>query len=260
MTAATLRYEVAAADDGAVPLLLGGSLGTTLLMWDPQVGPLAARRRVIRFDHRGHGGSPVPAGPYTIADLGGDVVALLDRLGIARASYCGLSIGGMVGMWLAAHAPERIDRLVLISTAPWLPPASAWTERAAAVRAAGTPAVVADAVVGRWFTPGFAARSPGVVERYRAMIAATDAEGYASCCEAVGALDVRPALPAIGAPTLVIGGADDPSTPPEHARAIASAIPGARLEILDPAAHLASVERADVVTALVAAHLSEGGP
>ena len=109
---------------------------------------------MIRFDHRGHGGSPVPNGPYTIDELGGDVVTMLDRLGLARVSYCGLSIGGMVGLWLGINAPERIDRLILLCTAAHLPPASAWRERAAAVREAGSPEVVADAVLGRWFTPG----------------------------------------------------------------------------------------------------------
>ena len=133
--------------DDAPVLLLGGSLGTTLDMWDPQVPALSATHRVIRFEHRGHGGSPVPTGPYTIDELGADVLTLLDRLGLARVSYCGLSIGGMVGQWLAINAPERIDRLILLCTSAHLPPASGWRERAAAVRAAGTPEVVADAVL-----------------------------------------------------------------------------------------------------------------
>jgi 3-oxoadipate enol-lactonase len=249
-----LHHEVAG-DGSSSTLLLGGSLGTTLRMWDPQVQPLAARRRVIRFDHRGHGASPTPSGPYAIDDLGNDVLELLDRLGIMRASYCGLSIGGMVGMWLAANAPERVDRLVLICTSAHLPPASAWTDRAAVVRAAGTPEVVADAVIERWFTPGFAREHPGVVERHRAMIGATPAEGYASCCEALAQLDLRASLSTISARTLVIAGARDPTAPPVHARAIVDAIPGARLEVLDDAAHLASVQQAGAVTKLIADHL-----
>jgi 3-oxoadipate enol-lactonase len=235
-------------------LLLSGSLGSTLAMWDPQ-RPLAARTRLIRFDHRGHGASPVPPGPYSIADLGRDVLALLDRLGIERTSYCGVSLGAMVGMWLAAHAPERIEGLVLISTAAQPPSASVYSERAAAVRAAGTPEVVADAVVARWFTPGFARECPEVVARHRAMIAETPAEGYAGCCEAIAALDLRAALPAIRAPTLVIAGSDDLAIPPAHGRAIADAVPGARFQVLDRAAHLASVEQDGAVTELIADHL-----
>ena len=237
-------------------LLLGGSLGTTLDMWDPQVPELSTSHRVIRFEHRGHGGSPVPTGPYTIDALGDDVLTMLDRLNLPRVSYCGLSIGGMVGQWLAVNAPERIDRLILLCTAPYLPPAAAWQERAAAVREAGTPEVVADAVIGRWFTPDYAASHPDIVARYRAMIAAIDPEGYAGCCEAIATMDLRAGLPGIGAPTLVVAGRQDPSIPPEHGEAIAAAIPGARLEILDPGAHLASVERAEAVTSLITAHLA----
>jgi 3-oxoadipate enol-lactonase len=216
--------------------------------------------RIVRFDHRGHGRSPVPDGPYEIGDLGRDVIALLDRLGIEGGSYCGLSIGGMVGQWLAINAPERIERLILICTAAYLPEAaSVYGERAAAVRSAGTPEVVADAVIARWFTPSWATANPDIVARHRAMIAGTAAEGYAGCCEAIAAFDARAGLGAITAPTLVISGAEDPSIPAAHGRAIADAIPGARFELLDGAAHLASVERPAAVTALIAGHLNEGG-
>jgi 3-oxoadipate enol-lactonase len=254
MTAAQLSHELAG-PAGAPVLALGGSLGTTLAMWAPQVSRLSGRIRTVAFDHRGHGRSPVPAGPYEIADLGGDVLALLDRLGIERAAYCGLSLGGMVGQWLAINAPQRITKLILICTAAYLPPASAWIERAAGVRAAGSPEVVADTVVGRWFTPAFAAANPALVAGYREMIASTDGEGYASCCEAISTLDLRAGLPAVTAPTLVIAGAQDPSIPAEHGRAIAEAVPHARFEVLDPAAHLASVERAPYVTQLIEDHL-----
>ena len=237
-------------------LLLGGSLGTTLEMWAPQVEPLAERYHLVRFDHRGHGRSPVPAGPYTIAQLGGDVLALMDRLGLRRAAYCGLSIGGMVGQWLAINAPDRITALIVLCTAAHLPPRDPWLERAATVRAAGTPEVVAGAVVARWFTEPWALAHPETVARHRAMVAATDAEGYAACCEAIAAMDLRDGLPAITAPTLVVGGEQDPAIPPVHQREIAAHIPGARLEILDPGAHLASVERADVVTRLISDHIA----
>jgi 3-oxoadipate enol-lactonase len=255
VTAVALHHRVDGPPDAA-PLLMAGSLGTGLAMWEPQLPVLSAARRVIRFDHRGHGASPVVPGPYAIADLGGDVLALMDRLGVDRAAYCGLSIGGMVGQWLAINAPERIAELILICTAAFLPPPEGWLDRAATVRAAGTPAVVADAVVRRWFTAPYAEGHPEVVARHREMIAATSPEGYAGCCEAIAGLDLRAGLGAIGSPTLVIAGAQDPSIPADHGRAIATAVPGARLVVLDPAAHLASVERADAVTGLIVGHLA----
>jgi len=249
-SAVALHHRVDGRGDGPV-LLLGGSLGTTLAMWEPQVAGLADDVALIRFDHRGHGESPVPPGPYEIADLGRDVLALMDHLGLARVSYCGLSIGGMVGQWLAINAPERIERLILLCTAAYLPPASAWYERAGAVREAGTPEVIADMVIGRWFTPGFLQAQPAVVAGHRAMIAATAAEGYAGCCEAIATMDLRDGLATIAAPTLVIAGDQDPSIPAEHGRAIADAVAGARFAVLAPGAHLTSVERAREVTALI---------
>ena len=250
-----LHHE-SAGDESAPALLLGGSLGTALAMWEPQVAPLAERLRVIRYDHRGHGASPVPAGPYDIADLGRDVLALMDRLGLERASFGGVSLGGMVAMWLGANAPERVDRLVLCFTSAHLPPASGWADRAAAVREAGTTEVVADAVVARWLTPGFAAEHPETQAWLRAMLLATDPEGYAASCGVIERLDLRDALPSIAAPTLVISGADDQSTPPEHQRLLAEAIPSARLETLSPAAHIGSVEQADEVTRLILEHVA----
>jgi 3-oxoadipate enol-lactonase len=183
----------------------------------------------------------------------------MDKLGLRRAAYCGLSIGGMVGQWLAINAPERITSLVVLCTAAHLPPPEPWLDRARTVRTARSAEVVADAVVARWFTEPWAAAHPEQVARHRAMIAATDPEGYASCCEAIAGLDLRAGLPGITAPTLVIGGEQDPAIPASHSRAIAAAIPGARLEILDPGAHLASVERAQTVTSLIAAHISTAG-
>jgi 3-oxoadipate enol-lactonase len=254
VTSCALHHELAG-PEGAPPLLLGPSLGTTLHMWDPQLSTLSQGRRVIRYDHRGHGSSPVPPGPYDIADLGGDVVALLDRLGIERTSYCGLSLGGMVGMWLAANAPERIERLILVCTSAHLPPASAWTERAAAVLAARSTDAVADAVLGRWLTPPFTRAHPEVVAWVRAMLVNTPPEGYAACCGVIGRLDLRGVLGSIASPPLVIAAAHDRSTPPEHGRAIAAAVPGARLHLLPEAAHLANVECASDVTRLIVDHL-----
>ena len=240
---------------GAPPVLLASSLGATAEMWAPQVSALGDRFALSAFDHRGHGRSPVPDGPYAIGDLGADVLRLMDRLGLTRAAFCGLSLGGMVGQWLAIHAPERISALVLIATAAHLTPPDGWYERAATTRAAGSPEPIADTVVARWFTPGFARAHPALVARHRGMIAATAAEGYAACCEAIATMDLRDGLSRISAPTLVISGAQDPSIPPEHGRAIAGAVPGARYEELDPGAHVVSVEQADAVSALMIEHL-----
>jgi 3-oxoadipate enol-lactonase len=235
---------------GSPALVFTGSLGTDLTMWEPQSERLKPRFCTLRYDIRGHGGSPVPPGPYSIDELGSDLVALLDRLGIERASLCGLSIGGMISMWVAAHAPERVDRLVLCCTSAHLGPRSSWVERAAAVRAQGVGAI-ADAVLARWFTPGFAEAQSDVIERMRGILSATPREGYASCCEAIASMDLRGDIPSISAPTLVIAGAEDPATPPEHGRLIADLIPGARFEVISPAAHLASIERPDLTAAMI---------
>ena len=236
-------------------LIMGSSLGTDAAMWDAQRA-LAGRFRVIRYDHRGHGGSAVPDPPYEIADLARDVLALMDALGVERAHHCGLSIGGMIAMWLGAHAPERVGRIVAICTSAQLGPAAMWQERAAAVLAAGTTEPVADAVVDRWLTPPFAAAHPQARDRLRAMLTGCDPVGYAACCGAIERMDLRADLPRIAAPTLVISGSDDPATPVEHQRLIAEAIPGARHEIVAPAAHIAAVEQPAAVTTLIREHLT----
>jgi 3-oxoadipate enol-lactonase len=181
----------------------------------------------------------------------------MDRLGLERVSLCGLSIGGMTGMWLGVHAPQRLERLVLCCTAPQLPPPSQWAERAALVRAEGMAPVV-DAGLERWFTPKLGERRPDVLERFREMMLGTPAEGYAGCCEAIGGHDMRSELGAITAPTLVIGGEGDPVAPPETSRALADAIPGAGLVVLEGARHLASVERPEEFTRAVLEHLTAG--
>jgi 3-oxoadipate enol-lactonase len=234
-------------------LVLSGSLGSTLEMWRPQVEPLTRRFRLIRVDHRGHGGSPVPPGPYRIADLAGDVLALLDRLDLQRVAWCGLSMGGMVGMYLASSAPKRISNLTLCCTSAYFPDKTVWKQRIENVAADGT-AAIADGVVGRWFTPDWAAEHPDVVAEAAAMVADTPDSGYLASCQALDVWDHRDQLDSITAPTLVIAGAADPSTPVEpHARTIVDGIPSARLEVLD-AAHLATIEAADTATALIAEH------
>jgi 3-oxoadipate enol-lactonase len=236
------------------PLVLLNSLGTDHRMWDDQAGPLAESHRLVRYDQRGHGSSPVPPGPYSIADLGGDLIALLDRLGIERASLCGLSLGGMTAMWVASEVPERIERLVLCCTSALLGPASDWQQRARTVRGLGVGAI-ADAVLTRWFTPAFLQERPPAVDRLDAILRATPAEGYAGCCEAIRDMDLTDRLASITAPTLVMAGADDPATPPLHGQAIANSVPDARLEIIPGAAHLANVEQPAAVTERILSHV-----
>ena len=247
------HYEVAGPQE-APTLLLANSLGATLAMWQPQMRRLTARFRVIRFDTRGHGRSPVPPGPYLIDDLTADAVALLDRLGVRRTHLCGLSLGGMVAMRLAATAPDRVDRMVLCCTSARPGRPGTWAERAEAVRSGGT-ASIADTVLARWITPAYATRHPHRVADLRAMLAATPAAGYAACCHVLEHLDLRPALADVRAPTLVIAGADDLAIPPEHGAAIAAGIPGARLAVVRDAAHLANIEQPDQVTDLILDHL-----
>jgi 3-oxoadipate enol-lactonase len=241
--------------DGAPVIVFSNSLGTTSTMWDSQAAALFDRFRVLRYDTRGHGETPAPPGPYTVGELGDDVVALLDRLGLERVSFCGLSIGGMTGMWLGVNAPDRIDRLVICCTGMQLPTAEMWTERAALVREQGMGEVI-DATMERWFTPAFPERSPEVVERIREEFLATDREGYAGCCEALAEFDMRGQLGAITAPTLVIAGEDDPVGTPERAAAIGDEIESSRVVVLPDARHLAAVEQADAVTRELEQHLS----
>ena len=226
---------------GAPVVVLGNSLGTTRAVWEPQQALLRQHFRLLRYEHRGHDGSPAPAGPYTIGQLGADVLALLDGHGIERAAYCGISLGGMIGLWLAANAPGRIAALGLCCTSAYLPPASLWAERSRQVRSAGMSAVARQMVTGRWFTPALAAREPSVPASFVVQLEATDPEGYAGCCEAIAAMDLRPSLASITAPTLVIAAAEDPATPPWHGAVIASGIAGARLQVIRGAAHLANV-------------------
>jgi 3-oxoadipate enol-lactonase len=233
--------------DDAPVIVFSNSLGTTGLMWDAQAKALSDRFRILRYGTRGHGGTPATPGPYTMEELAGDVLALLDRLGLERVSFCGLSIGGMTGMWLGVNAPERIERLVICCTAMQLPPAEMWIERAAQVRAEGMGSVI-DATIERWFTPAFRESSPEVVDRIRASFLETDPEGYAGCCEALAEFDMRGQLDAITAPTLVVTGEGDSVGTPERATAMAGEIEGSRLVILPDARHLAAVEQADAVT------------
>jgi 3-oxoadipate enol-lactonase len=252
VTSVSVPYRLDGPADAPV-VVLSNSIGSTSAMWDPQVPALAERFRVVRYETRGHAGAPVPDGPYALADLGGDVLALLDNLGVERAHFAGLSLGGMTGMWLGVNEPERIDRLALLCTSAMLARDIDWPARAALVREQGTGAIAA-ATVERWFTADWIAAHADEAARWRATIADTPSEGYAGCAEAIGSMDLEDDIRAVRAPTLVIAGRHDPATPPPHAELIASRIPDARLELVD-GAHLSNYERPDEVTRLLLDHL-----
>jgi 3-oxoadipate enol-lactonase len=256
MRSVEVHHELTGPADSPV-LVLAGPLGSTLKIWDWQVEAVSERFRVLRYDHRGHGESPPRGGAYAIPDLAVDVLALLDRLGIERAAFCGLSMGGMVGIWLAAAAPERLSSLVLCSTTAHYDDHGPLVERAAAVRWAGTEAVAPDVVAG-WFTPDWAAAHPEVVEQATQMIAGTPDDSYAECCAAIVAWDGRRLMGRISTPTLVIAGSQDRGTPVSpHAKTLAAGIYRAKLEVLD-GAHLAIIEQAERANRLIAKHAAAG--
>jgi 3-oxoadipate enol-lactonase len=236
-------------------VVLGSSLGTTRAMWDPVLPALAERFRVLRYDHLGHGESDVPPGPYRLESLADAVADLLASHGVGHAHVAGASLGGMVGLQLAATHPHVVDRLAVVCSSAHLPPAQTWLDRAAAVRSGGM-AAVAEAVLGRWFTPAFAGTA--AVATVRDDLLATPPEGYAGCCEAIAAMDLRPLLGSIRAPTLAIVGAEDPATPIEHAEVVARGVLSggapAAVEVVPGAAHLAAVECPDEIGRLLVEH------
>lgn len=249
-----VRYELAGPAEAPV-VVLSHSLGADLSMWDPQARALAGRWRVLRYDGRGHGRTTVAPGPYTIETLAHDVLALMDALGVPRAHFCGLSMGGMIGMWLGARARERIDRLVLCNTGAQIGTSDAWNARIRSVESGGMIAV-ASGVIERWFTPEFRRRSAEVVARAERMVADTPSAGYVASCAAIRDADERPDLAAITARTLVIAGGHDPATPPADGRALAAAIPRARyVELV--ASHLSNLEAEASFTAELLAFLAD---
>jgi len=247
------HYELTG-DSGPV-LVLSNSLGTNLSMWEPQMKEFSKRFRVLRYDTRGHGQSSIPAGDYTIEQLGRDVVGLLDRLGLERALFCGLSMGGMIGMWLGAHAPGRLDRLVLCNTAARVGTAETWNARIETVHKSGMKPVAA-AVIERWFTPEFRAAYPQRVAVVQAMLENAPPQGYAACCAAVRDMDLRKTVAQIPVPTLVVYGAKDPATSPVDAEFLVKRIRGAQSVELN-AAHLSNVEQAEAFTKAVGGFLAE---
>lgn len=222
-------------------LMLSNSLGTTLHMWDPQVAPFTQHFRLVRYDRRGHGRSGCPRGPYTMERLGRDVLAVLDALDIEKVYWCGLSMGGMVGQWLGANAPERINRLILSNTHSYYPDKAMWDDRIRMAQEKGIAGMV-DATMERWFTKEFRERAPDRIAVMRDMFLKTQLDGFLGCCHAVRNMDLRDTHARITAPTLVIVGAKDPATPPAAGEAIQKAIKGAKLASLE-AAHISNFEQ-----------------
>jgi 3-oxoadipate enol-lactonase len=230
----TLFHRVDGPED-APALVLSNSLGTTHELWDAQIAVLVEHFLVLRYDQLGHGRSEVPPGPYTVEQLGRELLAIAPE----RFSFCGLSLGGAVGMWLGANDGDRLDRLVLAGTSAYFGPRERWIERAEIVRADGM-VPLADATMERWFTPAFTGSA-----LFRQMFLAVPPEGYAACCEAIRDWDFRSALDSVSVPTLVLVGSEDPATPPDQAQLIADGIPGAGLTVIQNAAHLLNVEQPD---------------
>ena len=235
-------------------VVLSNSLGTTHKMWEPQLAALADHFRVVRYDRRGHGKSGT-AGPYSFERFGRDVLAILDALNIRKAHWCGLSMGGMVGQWLGANAPERFGKLILANTSCYYAEPTKWLERIDAVKKGGI-AAVADAVIAGWLTQDFREREPDITARMKAMLLASPVEGYLACCEALSTLDQREMLAKIKSPTLVIAGRHDMATPISAGELIRSNIPGASMTIID-AAHISNVEQPHAFTDAVVGFLTQ---
>ncbi len=249
-----INVEVSGSD-GAPALMLSNSLGTNLHMWDDQAGEWSRHFRVIRYDRRGHGGSDAPAGPYSMERLGRDVLSILDKLGINKTHWCGLSMGGMVGQWLGANAAERIGKLVLSNTNFYYEDKKPWDDRIRFLRDNPIDKLTEPSME-RWFTAGFRAAAPQTIARMKEIFLTSNKSGYIACCEAIRDMDFRASNPSIKAPTLVIVGAQDHATPPAQGEAIARQIKGARLVSID-AAHIANVEQPAAYTKAVLDFLKE---
>ena len=223
----------------APALLFSNSLGTTHELWNPQIAPLSASFRLIRYDTRGHGLSAGPPGEYTIGQLGSDALAVLDAVGVERASICGLSLGGLTAMWLGIHFAERVKSLTLASTGAKIASFAFWQERIEQVRTGGLGSI-AQSATERWFTAPFRAAHAEAVEHHVRMLTAGSSDGYIGCCAALRDTDLRDEIAAIVAPTLAVGAIDDPVTPAANAEFIKARIPDSTLAIL-PGSHIANV-------------------
>jgi len=243
-----LFYRFDGPDDAPV-LMMSNSLGTTHRMWNPQVEALTQNFRVLRYDRRGHGASDAPEGPYSIERLGRDALGILDHLGLQKVRWCGLSIGGMVGMWLGTYAPERFERMVLSNTAARMGPPDMWDGRIRTVTQNGMEALL-EVTMERWFTPEYRATGDAMIQTIRADFGDTPPIGYAGCCAAIRDMDQREAIATIDLPVLVIIGERDPATPPSEGDFIVSQIKGAQTVRL-PAAHLSNIEQPEAFSKAV---------
>jgi 3-oxoadipate enol-lactonase len=239
---------------GGPVLLLSNSLGTTFDMWDPQMPALTRAHRVLRYNHPGHGGTEPCSGNPTLRDLARDVADLLEQLDIARVSACGLSVGGMVLMQMAADHPRLVDRLVVASTSARPGAPAFWHERADHVRREGLD-TIAVSIVARWFTSDFAAAQPEVVAQGIAMVRSTDPGSYAALADLLAGIDLTGSLGSIGARTLAIAGADDVAITPEHADMLIGSLPNASTLRIANAAHLVNIEQPAAFTRAVLRHL-----
>lgn len=252
-----LHFRLDGAGIGKPWLMFCNSLGTDLHMWDAQVAALSDHFRILRYDRRGHGRSTAPPAPYSLADLGGDVIALLDALCIARTHFCGLSLGGLTGQWLGLNAADRLGHIVLCATAPRIGTAESWHARAATVQADGLAGLV-PATAERWFTPAFTAEQPGIVGGILQRFAATTVEGYVGCCAALAGADLQSRLAGIQNPVTTVSGADDPVCPPADLEALACAVARGRHVSL-PGRHILNIESAAALNALLSAVLGARG-
>jgi 3-oxoadipate enol-lactonase len=248
-----MHYELEGPAD-APTLVLSNSLGTNLSLWDPQIPEVTKHFRVLRYDSRGHGQTSSTPGEYSVELLAHDLLTLLDTLRLDHVHFCGLSIGGMTGMWLGANAPERLNRLVLCNTSPKIGSPDTWNARIKAVREGGTKSV-SEAVVEKWFTPEFRVKEPALIARTRQMIDATNPDGYTGSCAAVRDFDFWYKVGTIRMPTLVIAGTHDASVPPADAQKLVHEITNARYAELS-AAHISNIEAAEKFTAEVTDFLS----
>ena len=242
---------------GAPVVVMAHALGATLELWDAQAATLAGRYRVLRYDVRGHGGSEVPPGPYTLEQMAGDLRELLDALGIADVHFVGLSMGGLIGMTFALAHPGRVRSLVLCDTTACYGPAVTrmWDDRIRVAETRGTTGELIDKTMAIWFTPEFHATHKSIVDGVSAMLRATDPRGYVAAIRAIGWVDLRDRLGAIRCPTLVVVGEKDPGTPPAMARVLHENIAGSRLVVLPGAMHCSPVESADAFTRTLTAFL-----
>jgi|SRR5215207_2324974 len=247
-----IHVEVEGPENAPV-LMLSNSLGADLHMWDAQVPGLIRHFRLVRYDRRGHGKSGVAPGPYSMERLGRDVLAVLDGLGIKKINWCGLSMGGMVGMWLGANAPERIERLVLSNTTAKFDSPAPWNERIQLVKEKGL-APLAELTMERWFTKGFRERSPDKVKPILETFLKTPPQGYIACCEAIRDMDQSETIRSITAPTLIIAGRQDPATTVEAAEFIRECIKDSKLTVLE-AAHISNIEQTQAYNDAVLGHL-----